>query len=105
MQKVVTDKAEIIRLLRLNSKIIESFGAKRIGIFGSFIKNQQKIDSDIDILIEFKTGMKNFDNFINLSIFLEDLFNSEIDLITPDSLSKSFLNRIKNEIEYVLINT
>ena len=101
MSNQVANKIDIIRLLQLNSKTIESFGAKRIGLFGSFQRNQQTKNSDIDIIIEFQTGKKNFDNFINLSMFLEDLFNSDIDLVTPDSLSRSFLARIKNEIEYV----
>jgi len=104
MSKVVTNKADIIRLLQSNSQAIEKFGAKRLGLFGSFQRNQQTDMSDIDIIIEFHPGKKNFDNFINLSIFLEDLFNSEIDLVTPDSLSISFLARIKNEIDYVPIS-
>jgi predicted nucleotidyltransferase len=97
----ITNKSEIIQLLITNTKTIEGFGAKRIGLFGSYQRNQQTKKSDIDLLIEFQTGKKNFDNFINLAIFLEDLFNSEVDLVTPESLSKSFITRIKNEIEYV----
>ena len=104
MTHKISNKTEIIKLLRLNSKTIKRFGAKRIGIFGSYQRNQQTNKSDIDLIIEFQSGKKNFDNFINLSIFLEDLFNSEVDLVTPESLSKSFLTRIKNEIDYVPIS-
>jgi len=104
MPENISNKTEIIRLLQLNSKTIKRFGAKRIGLFGSYQRNQQTNKSDIDLLIEFQSGKKNFDNFINLAIFLEDLLNSEVDLVTPESLSKSFLTRIKNEIDYVPIN-
>ena len=101
MTQIISNKTEIIKLLQLHSKTIKRFGAKRIGLFGSYQRNQQTNKSDIDLLIEFQSGKKNFDNFINLAIFLEDLFNSEIDLVTPESLSASFITRIKNEIEYV----
>jgi predicted nucleotidyltransferase len=104
MPENISNKTEIIRLLQLNSKTIKRFGAKRIGLFGSYQRNQQTSKSDIDLIIEFQSGKKNFDNFINLAIFLEDLLNSEVDLVTPESLSKSFLTRINNEIDYVPIN-
>jgi hypothetical protein len=105
MTERITNKSDIIRLLKTNTRTIESYGAKRIGLFGSYQRNNQNIKSDIDLLIEFQPGKKSFDNFINLVFFLEELFNSEVDLVTPESLSKSFLNRIQKEIDYVPINS
>ena len=69
MPENITNKSDIIRLLKTNTKTIEGFGAKRIGLFGSYQRNQQTNKSDIDLLIEFRSGKKNFDNFINLVIF------------------------------------
>jgi predicted nucleotidyltransferase len=105
MTEKIINKSEIIRLLKTNTRTIESYGAKRIGLFGSFQRNKQTSRSDIDLLIEFQPGKKSFDNFINLVIFLEELFNSKVDLVTPESLSKSFLIRIQKEIDYVPFNT
>ncbi len=105
MPEKITNKSDIILLLKANTKTIESFGAKRIGLFGSSQRNKQTNKSDIDLLIEFQPGRKNFNNFINLAIFLEELFNSEVDLVTPESLSKSFLSMIQKEIDYVPFNT
>lgn len=61
-----------------NREQIKQFGAKRIGVFGSFVKNKQNPKSDIDIIIEFKQGNKNYDNFINLNFYLEKLFKKKL---------------------------
>jgi uncharacterized protein len=105
MTEKITNKSDIIRLLKTNTRTIECYGAKRIGLFGSYQRNKQNIKSDIDLLIEFQPGKKSFDNFINLVFFLEELVNSEVDLVTPESLSKSFLIRIQKEIDYVPFDT
>ncbi len=64
---------EIIDLLRSHANYIKaSFAVKRIGLFGSFARGEQKASSDIDILVEFEKP--TFRNFMNLSFYLEDLF-------------------------------
>jgi len=40
--------------------MLEQFGVKRIGLFGSYVKNQQNEESDLDFLVEFKKGKKTF---------------------------------------------
>lgn len=66
---------QIIKLITENQSNIQKFGVKRIGLFGSFLKNMQKSDSDIDILIEFKKGEKTFDNYMDLKFFLKIFSN------------------------------
>jgi len=44
---------EIIETLRKHSEQLKKFGVKRIGLFGSFVRKEQKEDSDIDFLVEF----------------------------------------------------
>ena len=76
---------EIIDLLRSHAKYIEaSFSVRRIGLFGSFARGEQKESSDIDILVEFEKP--TFRNFMNLSFYLEDLFGKEVDLVTVKGL-------------------
>lgn len=64
--------------------IKSSFAVKRIGIFGSFSRGEQKEFSDIDILVEFEKP--TFRNFMNLSFYLEDLFGRKVDLVTVKGL-------------------
>ena len=76
---------EIIDLLRSHTKDIKAcFGVKRIGLFGSFSRGEQKETSDIDILVEFEKP--TFRNFMDLSFYLEDLFHKKVDLVTVKGL-------------------
>ena len=74
---------------------------KNIGLFGSYVRDEENPDSDIDILVEFDSGKLNYNNFINLADYLEDSFTTKIDLITLDSFSPYLGPGILNEVEYV----
>ncbi|MBN1761514.1 MAG: nucleotidyltransferase domain-containing protein [Methanomicrobia archaeon] len=53
---------------------INLYGAKRIRLFGSHMRNEQTPGSDLDVLVEFEHGKKTFDNYMDLKFFLEELF-------------------------------
>lgn len=94
-------KQDILTLLSTHATHIERYGVTRYGLFGSFVRNEARADSDIDILVEFDPAQKTFDNFIQLAFYLEDLFGRPVDLITADSLSPYIGPRILQEVEYV----
>jgi len=50
----------IMRRIEENIDEIKKYGVKRIGLFGSYIRNEQNAESDIDILVEFEKGKKTF---------------------------------------------
>ena len=52
------DKKEVVRILKENIDIIKSFGVRKISIFGSVAQGNAKVDSDIDILVEFEEDKK-----------------------------------------------
>jgi len=68
-----------------------------IHIFGSVARNDAKSSSDLDVLVKFKPGKKNFDNFMNLTFFLEDVFGVKVDLITIDSINGSFKKSVEED--------
>ncbi len=94
------NKEEILRKIRENRDKIRSFGVKRIGVFGSFVRGEEKEDSDIDIIVEFEEEKKNFDNFINLAFYLEELLGRKVDLLTPESISQYMKPYVEREIVY-----
>lgn len=94
-------KQLLLSLLISNQARIQQYGVEKLGIFGSFARNEQRADSDIDLLVEFKPGQKNFDNFMQLSFFLEELFHRPVELVTPESLSPYTGPKIMDTIEYV----
>ena len=97
--KAVQTKKEVSSILLSHKKEIEKYSVKRIGLFGSFIKGRQNEKSDVDLLVEFIRGKKNF---INLAFFLENLFHRKVELVTPESLSPYLKPYITKEIKYVL---
>ena len=99
MKKVI-NKDKIIEKLKDKSDDIKKYGVKKIGLFGSYSKGDQKRKSDIDILIEL--DQNTFDNYFGVWRLLEKLFNKEIDLVIESTL-KSELNYVKKEAIYVKI--
>jgi predicted nucleotidyltransferase len=94
-------KTGIISAIQKNREKIKSFGVKKLGLFGSFVRGEQRLDSDIDLLVEFQAEQKTFDNFIQLSFFLEDVLKQSVELVTPESLSPYLGPYIIEEVEDV----
>ena len=101
----VQTKEHILALLRDQQARISALGVKRLGLFGSFVRGQQNMDSDVDVLVEFAPECKTFDNFMQLAFFLEALFDRRVELVTPESLSPFLGPHILHEVEYVRFGT
>jgi len=72
-------KNDILTTLADNKPYIqEQFEVAKIGLFGSYAKDKQTEDSDIDIYVEFRH--KTFDNLAGLWNYLEELYHKKIDL-------------------------
>lgn len=96
------NKQYIFNRLTQRKSDIKKFGVNKIGLFGSYVRGDQKEDSDIDILIEFEKEKKTFDNFMSLCFFLDDLFSGKkVEVVTTGGLSKYIGPYILKEVEYV----
>jgi predicted nucleotidyltransferase len=93
-------KREIIHNLTESREQIRKYGVKKIGLFGSFTRNKQKEQSDVDILVEFDKGMKTFDNYMELKFFLENQLKCKVDLVISDTLKPHIKPYVMREIEY-----
>ncbi len=93
-----TIESEIIGLLEKHKDILNKFKVKKIGLFGSFAWGEQKRHSDIDFMVEFYEP--TFDNFMDLLLSLEKLFNRKVELITDGSLSPHLQPLVEKEIKY-----
>jgi predicted nucleotidyltransferase len=95
-------KGTIFRKLGHEIPLLRSrFGVQRIGIFGSFARNEEKRTSDVDVLVEFASGKATFDNFMQLVYFLEDLFGRRVDLLTVSSIDKYIRSRVEREVIWI----
>lgn len=97
----IQTKKDVVSIIRRHQEKIKAFGVKKLGLFGSFIRNEQNIESDIDLLVEFEEGQKTFDNFMQLSFLLEELLSWPVELVTVESVSPYLRPYITQEVEYV----
>lgn len=103
MQNSVNDQASLLKILISNKKEIKNYGVEQLGIFGSFAKDEMTPNSDVDLLVEFNKEKKTYDNFFELSDFLEGLLKRKVELVTPQSLSKYIGPHILNQVINVAI--
>jgi predicted nucleotidyltransferase len=97
----VKTKEQVVQTIRGAQCQIRALGVQRLGLFGSFVRGEQRADSDVDLLVEFEVGQRTFDHFIQLSFLLEDLLGRRVELVTPDALSPYIGPHILREVEYV----
>jgi predicted nucleotidyltransferase len=89
----------ILELLRMNKGLMqEQFAVRRIGLFGSYVRNEPATDSDIDLLVEFDDP--TYDHYMDLKFYLEDIFKAEVDLVMADGLKPRLKPHITHEIVY-----
>ncbi|HEY9205439.1 MAG TPA: nucleotidyltransferase family protein [Candidatus Methanoperedens sp.] len=90
---------DVLAIIKKNkTSLKERFGVKKIGVFGSTVRGEAKMESDVDVLVEFESAKKNFDNFMELSFFLEDIFGKKVDLITTSGLDKYIRPYVEKEV-------
>ncbi len=97
MKKNNLTKNKIISFLKKEKDVLDKFEVKRIGLFGSYARGEQKKGSDIDFVVDFKNP--TFDNFMSLNSFLENSFRKKIDILTPTGIKSIRIRKIANSIE------
>lgn len=94
-------KKEIIKIIRNSKPEMESqYGVRRIGLFGSYVRESQSKKSDIDILVGFNRDIDLFD-FLDLREYLENRLHIKVDLVMESALKPAIGKRILSEVEYV----
>ncbi len=88
---------EIRKILQNHKSYFEEkYFVEKFMLFGSYAKNQQTSESDIDLLVSFTKPVDMFE-FIDLQDYLTKLFNKKIDLGTANSLKKFIKDKILKE--------
>jgi predicted nucleotidyltransferase len=92
--------AQILEELEPHRKAIHAFGARRLGLFGSWARGEAGEASDLDFLVEFEPGRKTFDGYMDLKQFLEDLFGRPVDLVIAEGIKPRLRESILREVVY-----
>ena len=95
-------KEEIIKILRKELPYFRSnFGVEKIGLFGSFAKGIPTIESDVDIIVEFKKpiGLR----FVDFAEHIENILGRKIDILTPEGLNSIRIKKVQEGIKRNII--
>jgi hypothetical protein len=80
----------------------EKYRVIEIGIFGSYIRDEQHITSDVDILIEFEEDAKiSLLEFVRIENYLCDLLGVKVDLVEKSALKPRIAKYILKEVSYL----
>ena len=95
----MTKEQILITLQKEKSYIQKTYEVDKIGLFGSYAKDMQTEDSDIDIYVEFKH--KTFRNIAGLWVYLEELYHKKIDLLHKHKRTQgAIFDSIQKEVIY-----
>ena len=99
----MTTKGEILDFLAGNKDLLRvKFGVTKIGLFGSYAKDEQGEDSDIDLIVEFENNTPNlFDVKRELKDYIKSKFNINVDIAREKYLKPHFRSTILRETIYV----
>jgi len=97
-QKGFNDIKDI--LARHKEELRKDYNVSNIGIFGSYVRGEQKPRSDIDILVEFDRPVSFF-KFIHLENYLKELLGVKVDLVTKKALKPNIGRHILEEVCYL----
>lgn len=75
----------VLSLLTAHRAELERFGVTSLRLFGSVARGDASADSDVDLLVSFREP-PSFSGYMKLRIFLEDLFDAKVDLVTESGL-------------------
>ena len=92
---------EIINILTsIKSELHREYKANIKGIFGSYVRGKERIESDIDILVEFEKGA-DLVHFVGLSHFLEEKLGIAVDVVPYDTIRDELKSNILEEAVYI----
>lgn len=92
---------DALTLLREHEpEIKKRFGIATIGLFGSFVRGEERPESDVDVLVTFRKGQETFDNYMDCKFYLEDLFGCKVDLVIKGAIKKRLKPYILKEVVY-----
>ena len=98
------NKTDILQTITNNKVAIRKMGIIQIGLFGSYVRNEQTINSDLDLLIDFDKENKSVTNFLDFCDFMDQIFAEvKVDVVSKKGLSEFIGPYILKEVEYVEI--
>ena len=91
------DRKEIFAKI---TQLLKDQGARKVAVFGSYIRGEENRESDIDIIVEF-SERKSLLELVRIERELSDVLGIKVDLLTEKSISPYLIDTIKREMEVI----
>jgi len=82
------------------TRLLKNQGARKIAVFGSYVKKEERLGSDIDIIVEF-SERKSLLELVRIERELSESLGIKVDLLTEKSISPYLIDTIKKEMEVI----
>lgn len=95
----MTERDEVLSVLK--GEVIREknrFGIRKIGIFGSIVRDEASGQSDLDILVEFDPELVSYQKYLDLERYLQSLFPRKVEIVTTDGVSPYIMPYISREV-------
>jgi predicted nucleotidyltransferase len=90
----------VITRIRKHRAQLTKLGVKSLSLFGSVARGEERKNSDVDILVEFK-GRATFDRYMDTKFYLEELLGCKVDLVTPKAIKPRMKPYIMQDLVHV----
>jgi len=103
MKQAVKNVREAKAVLKEHKdEVIQKYRVSELGIFGSFVRGEQKKRSDIDILVEFnERNIPGLLKLIEMERYLEKLLRKKVDLVRKGGIRPELRKIILKEVVYI----
>lgn len=95
--KTLTDIKTLLTLKK--AALFRKYPIKSLAIFGSYARNEQQEESDLDLMVEFNGKIGS--DFIILAEELEEIMGTKVDLVSMKGIKSRYFEHIKEDIIYV----
>ena len=96
----MTTREEILRTLAKDkSELQKQFKVRKMALFGSYARGEQRVDSDVDILVDVDPSIGL--EFVTLARRIEVLLGINVDLVSSRAVSSKAMKFIESELIYV----
>ena len=82
------------------TQALKNQGARKIAVFGSYVRSEEKRGSDIDVLVEF-SQRKSLLELVRIERQLSEALGIKVDLLTEKSISPYLIDTIKQQMEVI----
>jgi predicted nucleotidyltransferase len=93
-------RRKVVFRIRKHRAQLAKLGVKSLSLFGSVARGDERPDSDVDILVEFK-GRATFDRYMDTKFYLEELLKCKVDLVTPKAIKPRMKPTIMQDLVHV----